>query len=252
MGHVIPYMRRIGLFIGLLGCGTIAQADPPTVIRVIRNAVRANSQGYAEARDALTVLAATSASGPSETWFFEMLDSFASLEDLDRLLPMVSSATPYSDDVLPPARSFIALYRPNLSHRWDEAAKIMPKARYLLVSVYRIRPGAQTGFADLVRLRTSRFESINFDQPEIAYQVMSGMPSGTFLFITPLASLQTFDDGLAKTPEGLREIAAEQKLAAEVEIGHESFLFRIDPSRSYVSDDFASADPEFWKSRPKE
>jgi hypothetical protein len=244
-------MRRIGLFIVLLGCGTYAQADPPTVIRVIRNAVRANGQGYAEAKDAVTVLGASSASGPSEPWSFELLDSFASLEDLDRLLPMVSSGVPYSDDILPPARSFIALYRPNLSHRWDEAAKIIPKARYFLVSVYRIRPGTQAGFADLTRLRTSRFESINFDQPEIAYQVMSGMPSGTFLFITPLVSLQTFDDGLAKTPEGLREIAAEQKLAAEVEIGHESLLFRIDPSRSYVSDDFASADPEFWKPRPR-
>ena len=229
----------------------LAQADPPTVIRVIRNAQRSGNIGYAEAKDAITVLGATSVTGPSETWSFEMLDSFASMEDLDKALSMMSTGVPYSDDVLPPARTLIALYRANLSHRWDEAAKIIPKARYFLVSIYRIRPGAQTSFADLVKMRTSRFESINFDQPEIAYQIMSGMPSGTFLFITPLASLATFDDGLAKTPDGIREIAAEQKLAAEVEIGHESFLFRIDPSRSYVSDEFASADPEFWSSRPK-
>ena len=229
----------------------LAQADPPTVIRVIRNAQRSGNIGYAEAKDAITVLGATSVTGPSETWSFEMLDSFASMEDLDRALSMMSTGVPYSDDVLPPARTLIALYRANLSHRWDEAAKIIPKARYFLVSIYRIRPGAQTSFADLVKMRTSRFESINFDQPEIAYQIMSGMPSGTFLFITPLVSLATFDDGLAKTPDGIKEIAAEQKLAAEVEIGHESFLFRIDPSRSYVSDEFASADPEFWSSRPE-
>jgi hypothetical protein len=244
-------MRRIRLLAALLGFCVLAQADPPTVIRVIRNAQRSNNQGYAEAKDAITVLGATSVTGPSETWSFEMLDSFASMEDLDKALSMVSAGVPYSDDVLPPARTLIALYRANLSHRWDEAAKIIPKARYFLVSIYRIRPGAQTSFADLVKMRTSRFESINFDQPEIAYQIMSGMPSGTFLFITPLVSLATFDDGLAKTPDGIKEIAAEQKLAAEVEIGHESFLFRIDPSRSYVSDEFASADPEFWSSRPK-
>jgi hypothetical protein len=245
-------MRKIRLLAVLLACCLVAHADPPTVIRIIRNAARSNNLGYAEARDAITVLGASSVTGPSETWSFEMLDSFASLEDLDKTLPLASSgAVPYSDDVLPPARTLIALYRANLSHRWDEAAKIIPKARYFLVSIYRIRPGAQVGFADLTRMRTSRFESINFDQPEIAYQIMSGMPSGTFLFITPLASLATFDDGLAKTPDGLREVAAEQKLAAEVEIGHETFLFRIDPSRSYVSDDFASADPEFWSPRPK-
>jgi hypothetical protein len=235
----------------LIGCATLVHADPPTLIRAIRNAARASNQGYAEAKDAITVLGATSVTGPSETWFFEMLDSFGSLEALDKALPMVAYGIPYSDEVLPPARTLIALYRANLSHRWDEAAKMIPKARYFLVSVYRIRPGAQSGFADLVKMRTSRFESINFDQPEIAYQIMSGMPSGTFLFITPLASLTTFDDGLAKTPDGLREIAAEQKLAADVEIGHESFLFRIDPRNSYVSDEFASADPEFWSSRPR-
>jgi hypothetical protein len=244
-------MRRITLLVAMLGCCVVAQADPPTLIRVIRNAARANNQGYAEAKDAITVLGATAVSGPSETWYFEMLDSFASLEDLDKALPMAATGIPYSDDVLPPARTLIALYRPNLSHRWDEAAKMIPRARYFLVSIYRIRPGAQAGFADLVRMRTSRFENINFDQPEIAYQIVSGMPSGTFLFITPLASLRTFDDGLAKTPDGLKEVGSEQKLAAEVEIGHESFLFRIDPNHSYVSDEFASADPEFWGSRPK-
>ena len=244
-------MRRTRLLAALLGCSVLAQADPPAVIRVIRNAQRSGNVGYAEARDSITVLGATSVTGPSETWSFQMLDSFASIEDLDRALSMVSTGAPYSDDVLPPARTLIALYRPNLSHRWDEATKIIPKARYFLVSIYRIRPGAQTSFADLVKMRTSRFESINFDQPEIAYQIMSGMPSGMFLFITPLVSLATFDDGLAKTPDGIREIAAEQKLAAEVEIGHEALLFRIDPRNSYVSDDFASADPDFWSSRPK-
>jgi len=249
-------MRRTRLLVAMLGSSVLAHADPPTLIRVIRNAVRANNpsgsnQGYLEAKDAITVLGATAVSGPSETWCFEMLDSFAGMEDLDKALPMVSTGVPYSDDVLPPARTLIALYRANLSHRWDEAAKVIPKARYFLVSIYRIRPGAQSGFADLVRMRTSRFESINFDQPEIAFQIISGMPSGTFLFITPLVSLTTFDDGVAKTPDGLKEIGAEQKLAAEVEIGHESFLFRIDPNHSYVSDEFAAADPEFWSSRPK-
>jgi len=240
-----------GFTVAILLSATLAQADPPTVIRVIRNAERMSNQGYANAKDAITVIGAASASGPSEQWSFQLLDSFVGLEDLDRLLPMVSSGEPFSDSVLTPARSFVALYRAGFSHRWDEAAKLIPKARYLLVTVYRIRPGGFSGFAELTRLRTSRFESINFDQPEIAYQVMSGMPSGTFLFITPLVSLQTFDDGLAKTPDGLREIGAEPKLAADVEIGHESILFRIDPSRSYVSDDFASADSEFWKSRPR-
>jgi hypothetical protein len=35
---------------------------------------------------------------------------------------------------------------------------------------------------------------------------MSGMPSGTFLFLTPLASLTTFDDGLAIRPTGSEKL----------------------------------------------
>jgi hypothetical protein len=54
---------------------------------------------------------------------------------------MAASGITYSDEVLPPARTLIALYRANLSHRRDEAAKMIPKARYFLVSVYRIRSG---------------------------------------------------------------------------------------------------------------
>jgi hypothetical protein len=236
----------------LLGCLALAHADPPAVIRIIRNATRASNQGYAEAKAAITVLGATSVTGPSETWSFEFLDSFAAIDDVDQALPMISSGVSYSDDVLPATTTLIALYRGDLSHRADEAAKNMPKARYFLVSLYRIRPGAQTGFGDLIRIQRAHYESINLDQPVLAYQVMSGTPSGSFLFLTPLASLKTFDDALVKTPEGPRDPgAAEQKLAADVEIGHEYFLFRVDPRNSYVSDDFASADPDFWSVRPK-
>ena len=101
-------------------------------------------------------------------------------------------------------------------------------------------------------MRRSRLESINFDQPELAYQVISGLPSGTYLFLTPLATLGTFDDGLAKAPYGPRDgSSAENKLAAEVENGHEYFLFRTDPKKSYVPDDFVSTDPDFWGSRAR-
>jgi hypothetical protein len=181
-----------------------------------------------------------------------MHDSFASIESIDKAISLPHSVGLYSDEVLPPSTALIALYRPNLSHRSDEAVKSMTKARYFLLSIYRIRPGTQAGFIDLVRLRRSHFESINLDQPELTYQVMAGAPSGTFIFITPLASLKTFDDGLARAPEGYREVAAEQKLTADVEIGHEYFLFRIDPRSSYISDDFAAGDPEFWNAKSRD
>ena len=197
-------------------------------------------------------------SGPDETWLMELHDSFASIEEVDRALaatrPLRNSngRTAYPDDVLLSARLLIALYRPGLSYRPEEAAKNLPKARYLLVSTYRIQPGNEAAFADTVKLRRARRESINLDRPEIAYEVVAGAMSGTYIFVAPLATLKILDDGLAKTPnyaEGVRD--AGKKAAADTEISQERMLLRIEPGLSYVSGEFAAADPEFWNPKPK-
>jgi hypothetical protein len=245
----------------LLACWPIAHvwADPPMLLRVIRNVPGAeSSRAYAQAGIAVNVLGMRAASGPDEPWLMELHDSFASIEEADRALasthPLTNSngrsANP--DDALLPARSSIALYRPGLSYRPDEAAKNLPKARYLLLSIYRIHPGDEAAFAELVKLRRARRDSINLDRPEIAYELVIGATSGTYIFVAPLPALKTLDDGLAKTPnyaEGVRD--AGKKVAGAAEISQERMLLRIEPGLSYVSDEFASGDPEFWNPRPK-
>jgi hypothetical protein len=197
-------------------------------------------------------------SGLDEAWLIEMHDSFASIEEVDQSLasarPRNSHRRTYqlSDDVLAPARLFIALYRPGLSYRPDEATKNLPKARYLLVSVYRIRPGDEAAFADMIKLRRARSDSINLDRPEVAYEVVAGAMSGTYIFVAPFPALKTLDDGLARTPnyaEGVRD--AGKKAAAQTNISQERMLLRIEPGLSYVSEEFAAGDPEFWNQKPK-
>ena len=127
---------------------------------------------------------------------------------------------------------------------------MLPKARYIHVSIYQTRPGADAEFAEVVKLRRSSFDSINLDRPELAYQVISGASSGTYLFVAPLPSLKTFDDGLAKAPvyaESAAAAKAGSKVTAQSEISRSNLLFRVEPGMSYVSDDFASGDPEFWR-----
>lgn len=255
------------LLAAILGLSISALAQPPTLIRVIRNPsppglTPASIQPYADAKTAVMVLAMTSVSGVSETWLTEAHDSFESIEYVDKALATFApsrNGAPYAagDDVLPQSRALIALYRPGLSYRPDEATKNLPKARYLLVAIYHVRPGSDAGFAELVRLRRARFDSINLDRPEIGYQIMSGAPSGTYLFLAPLNSLKIMDDALARTPiyaEGVREAVATtgQKIAADSEIGHEFLIFRIEPRFSYVSEEFAAVDPDFWNPKSKD
>jgi len=118
----------------------------------------------------------------------------------------------------------------------------------LLVSIYRTKPGDETAFAGIVKLRRAVNDSINLNRPEIAYEVVAGTVSGTYIFVTPLATLKNLDDGLTRTPayaEGARDES--KKAAAQTEINHERLLLRIDPGLSYVSEEFASGDTEFWK-----
>jgi len=242
----------------LLGFWPIAQAwaDPPVLLRIVRNARDTESrQIYATAGTAVNVLGMRAISDLDEAWLMEMHDSFASIEGVDQALASArqarnspGSAYPVPDEVLGPARSLIALYRPGFSYRADEAGKSFPRARYLLVSIYRTKPGDETAFAGIVKLRRAVNDSINLNRPEIAYEVVAGTVSGTYIFVTPLATLKNLDDGLTRTPayaEGARDES--KKAAAQTEINHERLLLRIDPGLSYVSEEFASGDTEFWK-----
>jgi hypothetical protein len=257
-------MRTL-LFAGILASCALAQGptDPPPIIQLTRKpgiggkAIRP----YADAKAAVDVIALTAMTGPPETWLVELHLTFGSIEDLDRGLTAVSplrsagdSSDSLRDDVLAPSRTMIATYQPNWSYRPDQAIRQFPKARYFHVSIYRIRAGTEADFGELVKLRRASQDSVNLDRPEIAYDVISGEPSGTFIFLAPITSLKTLDEGVAPTPvyaEGLADARskARAKVAPDSELSREHLMFRVEPRLSYVSDGFASIDPDFW--RPK-
>lgn len=252
------------LLTGILAFCAAAQTptEPPLLIQLIRTPgtdARA-LRPYSNAGAGVNVFGMTSITGAPEMWNIEAHDSFGGIEALDRA---ISSATAASgrldlaqDDVLGPSRTLIALYREDWSFRPDIAIKMLPRARYLYVSIYRIRPGTELDFAELARVRRLVLDRINLDMPDIAYQVISGAPSGTYVFLAPLASLRTIDAGLARGRVGGEPATGHgekaSKIVAVTEITHENLLFRVEPRISYVSDDFASADPEFWRTKPRE
>src|SRR5260370_20956572 len=161
---------NLKLVVVIVGLSLAALAQPPTLIRVIRNPSPpglspACIQPYADAKTAVMVLAMTSVSGVSETWLAEAHDSFESIEYVDKALagfaPSRNAAYPTADDALPPSRTLIALSRPGLRYRPDDPVENLPDARYLLISIYRIRPGSDAGFGELVRLSRARFVCAN-------------------------------------------------------------------------------------------
>lgn len=239
------------LAIGFLFFSSFGTAqEPPILIRMIREPSREaaterilNYQGF---RAGTLVLASTATTGPPETLFFEIHDSYASLEFIDAGLTKLSErSAPYST---------LLLYVPGLSFRPDLAAKLLPSARYLQISTYRIRPGTGPEFGELIRLRRAGYDAINLDRPEMAYQVVSGASSGTYVMITPLTSLKTLDNGIIRSPAYAAAMGDSgpnlRKIAAEIELSRDQQLLRLDPQTSYVSTEFAEMGGDnFW--RPK-
>ena len=244
---------RIIAISAILAFAVAAQTrtEPAPLLQLIRRpGVDASSiRRFVDARAAVTVLGMTSLTGPQETWLLAAHDAFASIEDVDK------AARPEPPDQVPPdvfgvSRNLIGLYRPGLSYRPDQAIRTFPKARYFHVSLYRMRPGAEADFAELAKLRRASLDSVNLDRPDIVYQVVSGAASGTFVALAPLTSLATLDEGVARAPAYAESVSkAAGKIAAESEISRVHLLFRVEPGMSYVGDDFAAADPDFW--RPK-
>lgn len=243
---------RIFLLATLLAGGIAAQGltDPPPIVQLVRKPGTSGSimKPYANSGAAINVIGMASITGLPETCLVESHYSFASVEELDQKIGALDRS---QDDMVAPPRTILALYRPNWSYRPDQAVRMLPRARYFQVSLYRIRPGTEGEFGELIRLRRATADVVNLDRPDLVYQVVSGAPSGTFLFLSPIASLRTFDEGVNPVPvfaEGLASKAKEgNKAASDSEISREHLLFRVEPRISYVSKEFADVDPDFWR-----
>jgi hypothetical protein len=258
---------RILLLAGILCSAAVAQSltDPPPLVQLVRKPGTggASLKAYANAGVAINVIGMASVTGLPETWLVEAHYSFASVEDLDQRMATLApvralsdSADPLQDDVLAPSRTMLAEYRPNWSYRPDQAIRMFPRARYFQISLFRIRPGTEAEFGELIRLRRATADVVNLDRPDMAYQVISGAPAGTFVFLSPVISLRTFDDGVNPVPvfaEGLADAKAKDgsKIATNTEISREHLLFRVEPRISYVSSEFADVDPDFWRGKVK-
>jgi len=237
----------------LSGICIATAAAQPQVIRLIRNGfIQPYSQvGRADPNGGITVLGMSAISGLPENWLIELHDSMGSLEDLDNYLKQIPLA-PTNDPIQPDgllgsSRALIAVYRPGLSYRPDQATLNLPKTRYVDVVIYRLRPGTEADFAKLLKLRWFHQDSINLDRPDMVYQVTSGGTSGIYVVITPLPSLRVFDDARANTPAYAQaEIDAAKKIAADTELVREHVWFRVEPALSRVSNQFAADDSAFW------
>ncbi|MBN9663975.1 MAG: hypothetical protein J0H49_37595 [Acidobacteria bacterium] len=233
--------------------------EPPLLLQLVRRAGgdARPMRPYSELQAPLNVWGLTTLTGVSEAWALEAHDSFASIEELDKRLnpldgPRAGNGDSgfVADDVLGPSKAMVAIYRPDASYRPDQALKALARARYVHVTIYRVRPGMEGGFARVAGYRRHAFDSMNLDRPDMAYQVLAGAPSGTYLLLAPMASLRVLDEGISRREASVRGYdSTDSKTIADTILVREQRLLRVEPAMSWVSDEFAAPDMDFWRMR---
>ncbi len=207
-------------------------------------------------------LAMTSETGAAEAWFLEPHDSFAGMEK-DRaaiqnspLAGDLEAAETADGEMRTGSRVLVAVFRGELSYAAAEAMASLPKCRHISVTLLRIRYGRDADLVQAAKLLIAGDQMSNSAQPVLTYQVVSGGPAGLYLLFSPMATLARLDDAPARSAAARQAMGEHNRqrfdgLAADTVQSAESLLFAVNPAMSYVSKEFAAADPAFWNPRPK-
>jgi hypothetical protein len=202
-------------------------------------------------------LAMTSMTGPSEAWFMSGYDSFEAweadgkhMEQTPALQQEVNRLGLQDGELLTGTKGIVAVYREDLSYRPNIK---LGEMRYFTVTMFTLRPGYDSAFADIRKLVQAGHEKTNMDEHWAMFQVISGMPGSTYLLFLPMKSLKEVDVGQeihgkpyldALGDDGRRQL---REFARSGYANVESTLFAFSPKMSYPSDELASSDPAYWK-----
>ena len=144
-------------------------------------------------------------------------------------------------------RNVFTLRRDDLSYGVINFAK----ARLLRLTTIEVRPGYEAEFVEGARNIVAATKSAGADASWAVYEVNAGMPSPTFLYLTPMRSLKEIDAAAARRNlyEGAKADAFQQRLqeiARSAYASTESQIYFVRRELSHVSKEFAAGDPEFW------
>jgi hypothetical protein len=252
--------------------GPQAADAPPAVLRIIREEVKPGREwaheaietnwnaAYARAKLPISILGMTSMSGPGEAWW---LQGFGSWEEMATFNKTAGANETWSaenqklstqdGELLNRSSVLIASYRPGMSYR---AGSNLAAMRIMQVQLVRVKPGRGREFADNWRELVAAHEKAKMEESWAFYQVVTGMPDGTYIYLQPHASLADVDhSGQIHGADAYRNAVGEagrartremQQIAVE---SSQTLYFAFSPKMSTVPKAWMDADP-FWAPKP--
>src|SRR5579863_835414 len=260
----------------VLGTASLAAAQgkpmsmaPPKVLNVIREVIKPGKSGSAHEKterafvEAMTAahspnqyIALDSLSGVSRALFLSGYDSFAEWEK-DELTDLKNASLSASLDraaeadgaLLSSYESGMFVLREDQSYNTNGG---LAHVRYFEITVYRIKPGHDSDWDEIVKLVKPALIKANPDDNWAMYERVYGAGGPAFAVFHVMKSAAEIDAGYAANPKFVAAIGPEgmkklDELSAAAIEGSESNLFIINPRESYADQELINADPDFWK-----
>jgi hypothetical protein len=218
--------------------------EPPKILAIFREDIKEGKgaaheqsesrfmRAAAAAKFPVNVIGLQSLTGTSQAWFLEAHDSFESIGKTQAAMqnPELGGLDALDEEFRSGSRSWIAVYRPELSFHGQQLMQTLPKMRYFNVITMRARLHYQEEFALLAKMAVAAAERSMDDQPVATYQVVSGAPSGLYIFFEPSASLKALDEAPARSQNMLQAMGDARptfmKLAGDTIAQEEALLLR--------------------------
>jgi hypothetical protein len=243
---VTPPPKVLVIDIEYLKPGKFGSAHQKTESAFVTAAQNAKSPNHYLASQAL--------SGPPRTIFTFGYDSFADFEkelkaeSTGPLAAQLDSAYQADGELLTSMSRGVFVYHENMSVNAPCAIGTM---RYIQISRIKLHPGQTKNWQDFLKIWKDAETKTNPDAHIAIFSQVFGTDSaGVWLLVHPMKSLAEVDDIQASTDKFRQNVgdwAHYQELLGTMVEAAQTNLYSFDPSMSYVSDDWANADPTFWK-----
>jgi hypothetical protein len=262
--------------VSLIACLTvIAQEGPPKVLLIVREEIKpgmmlAHGRHSAEYASIFAKLQTPNhrialvpvAGNENEVVYLNAAQSFAEIEkinkDTDKKMAAVNASMQSQVDRLnkeapelhSAMRDMLAVYRPEMS--FNPGVNIS-QMRFFSVTTIRIRPGHDAQYLDYVQkiVNVAR-EKAKVNLHVAVFQIISGAPTGTYMAFRPMKSLSELDEAVA--PKVRAAMSEDQRKDADKAVGEavmssEVSTYAFEPRMSFVSEEFAAGDKDFWRPR---
>jgi hypothetical protein len=141
----------------------------------------------------------------------------------------------------------------DLSYRadWDTA-----KVRYYAVTIVRLQPGYGREYEQLRKLVNAAHDRAKVNERWVVYEVISGAPDDTYIFMSPLTTLAEWDTYDAMHGKEYQDALGEDARSRLRDFSRvavkssETQLFNFSPTMSYLPREMMDRDPAFWNPKP--